>query len=60
MTAFLLVKLCSHALGIELGRWKNRTARELRTCKLCDQRALDDEYHMILDNLCPAMQLVRE
>ena len=58
MTAFVRFKLSSHDLGIELGPWKNKTARDLRTCDFCEQHALDDEYHMIYE--CPAMQPVRE
>lgn len=55
---FLRFKLSSHDLGIELGRWKHRISRCMRTCGLCEQDALDDERHMVF--VCPTIQPVRE
>ena len=58
VVSFLRFKLSCHDLGIELGRWKHRVARQDRLCTYCDGANLDDEMHMIFE--CPEMQVVRE
>ncbi len=45
-TAFARLKVSSHRLEIEAGRW-NRTPVEDRKCMMC--RCLEDEYHFILE-----------
>ena len=43
-------------LQIELGRWKD-VSLEYRTCRVCDQEVLENEYHHIL--FCDALKDVR-
>ncbi len=44
--AFARLKVSSHRLEIESGRW-NRTPIENRKCQMCN--CLEDEYHFILE-----------
>ena len=48
--AFSRLKLSSHSMPIETGRW-NRTERESRICSYC--RVLGDEEHYIYN--CPTI-----
>jgi len=41
------IRLCSHSLEIEVGRYYN-IERDNRLCKLCNQNAVESEYHFIL------------
>ena len=41
------LRLCSHSLEIELGRYNN-IERNNRLCKLCNQTAVESEYHFML------------
>ena len=41
------LRLCSHSLEIELGRYNN-TDRDRRFCKLCNQQTIESEYHFML------------
>ncbi len=45
-TAYARLKLSSHRLEVESGRW-NRTSIEDRKCRVCN--CLEDEYHFILE-----------
>ena len=45
-TAFSRVRLMSHNLKIETGRW-SRIPRELRTCQ-CDNQRIQTEYHVLV------------
>ena len=51
--AFTRLKLSSHSMPIEIGRW-NGTTRNLRTCNNC--QVLGDEKHYIYD--CPTINRV--
>ena len=51
-------KLSNYDLGVELGRWKDKLPSTLCTRRVCDQRALDDEFHLNCE--CSAMQSVGE
>lgn len=48
-TAFSRLRLMSHNLRIETGRW-SRTPTELRLCD-CGERRVQDEAHVLLE--CP-------
>ena len=41
------LRLCSHSLDIELGRYNN-IERSNRLCKLCNQNAVESEYHFVM------------
>ena len=41
------MRLSSHRLEIETGRYSNIDRRD-RLCKLCNQNAVESEYHFIL------------
>jgi hypothetical protein len=41
------LRLCSHSLDIELGIYNN-IERSNRLCKLCNQNAVESEYHFVL------------
>ncbi len=43
-------RLCSHNLEIETGRYNN-TTRDNRLCRVCNQNAIESEYHFLL--CCP-------
>ena len=50
------LRVSSHRLGIETGRWgRNRVAITQRKCQLCN--ILEDEYHFIFE--CPAYNEIR-
>ena len=50
------LRVSSHRLGIETGRWgRNRVAITHRKCHLCN--ILEDEYHFIFE--CPAYNEIR-
>ena len=51
--AFTRLKLSSHSMPIEIGRW-NGTTRNLRFCNNC--QVLGDEKHYIYD--CPTINRV--
>lgn len=44
---FTCLRLCSHNLEIEFGRY-NGIERENRLCKLCNQQSVESEYHFML------------
>ena len=53
--AFSRIRLMSHNLKIELGRW-NRIPRELRIC-ICNDNQIQDEEHVLLH--CPLAEHIR-
>ena len=46
--ALYQLRLSSHSLAIELGRYAPRVPRERRHCTYCNTNALDDEFHFVL------------
>ena len=46
-TSFSRVRLMSHSLKVETGRW-SRTPREQRLCDRCDAGAVQDEEHALI------------
>ncbi|XP_067652478.1 uncharacterized protein [Haliotis asinina] len=55
-TALSRFRCSSHNLYIESGRFR-AIDRENRICKLCDQCAIEDEYHFLL--ICPVYTRLR-
>ena len=51
------LRLSSHLLAIETGRWKNQERNE-RTCELCNSKDIEDEYHFVL--ICNKLQKIRK
>lgn len=48
-TCFTKLRLCSHRFMIERGRWvKPKIEYSERLCNLCNDRDIQDEYHIIL------------
>ena len=44
-----LINTC-HTFFVERGRWSNPKVEYIdRLCSLCDQRDIEDEYHILLD-----------
>lgn len=56
--AFTRLRVSSHRLEIEAGRWHkpNKTPLENRKCQSCN--SLEDEFHFVLE--CPLYQEIRE
>ena len=54
--AFTRVRLCSHRLRSETGRW-SRVPSDQRYCPHCDNAMIQDEEHLLQ---CPATQPIRE
>ena len=54
--AFTRVRLCSHRLRSETGRW-NRVPADQRFCPHCDNASIQNEEHLLL---CPATLPIRE
>ena len=54
-TAFTRLRIMSHDLRIETGRW-SRTPRELRVCN-CDSETVQSELHVLID--CPKSRSMR-
>jgi hypothetical protein len=51
------LRLSSHCLNIEVGRYHPRIPRHMRYCTQCELRDLEDEYHFILK--CPKYRQLR-
>ena len=51
------LRLSSHSLEIEIGRYNN-TPRMNRICKLCNQSAVESEFHFML--CCPLYSSLRQ
>ena len=50
--ALTQLRICSHNLEIEFGRFNNiRVSRENRLCKLCNMKSVESEFHFLL--VCP-------
>jgi hypothetical protein len=47
-TALTRLRLSSHSLGIELGRYPPRIPRDQRICLYCNVNDIDDEFHFVL------------
>jgi hypothetical protein len=47
----------SHKLGIEVASC-HQSASRLKTCKICNQGIVEDEYHLLFT--CPAYTMIRE
>ena len=56
ITMLAELKVCSHSLEIETGRYHN-IDRNDRKCKLCNQNTVESEYHFLL--CCPAYLEIR-
>ena len=54
---FSRLRLCSHSLEIEFGRY-NGDDRNNRLCKLCNQKVVESEYHFLL--CCTKYETVRK
>ena len=54
--AFTRLRLCSHRLRSETGRW-NRVPADQRFCSHCDNAAIQNEEHLLQ---CPATLPIRE
>ena len=48
LLVFSKFRMINHKLPIECGRWKN-IPRESRICTLCNENAIGDEYHYIME-----------
>ena len=46
--ALSCLRLSSHSLEIEVGRYHPRTPWEQRTCRYCQRQDIEDEFHFIL------------
>jgi hypothetical protein len=55
-TAILKIRLSSHKLQIECGRY-TKTVRTERTCPVCQSSTIEDEHHYIL--VCPIYSELR-
>ena len=55
-TAFTRLRVMSHDLRIETGRW-SRTPRELRVCN-CDSQSVQSEIHVLIE--CPMSRSKRQ
>ena len=53
---FTRIRLCSHRLRSETGRW-NRVPQDQRFCPHCDGSVIQNEEHILQ---CPAIQHIRE
>ena len=53
---FTRFRMCSHDLEIEAGRF-NRIQRENRSCRLCTQHMVENEYHFLM--CCPKYSEIR-
>ena len=52
------IRLSSHKLYIERGRWQKPKVEYCdRLCTLCEQRAIEDEYHVLMT--CPHYKSLR-
>ena len=52
---FTRIRLCSHKLRSETGRW-NRVPSEQRFCPHCEEQSIQDEEHLLQ---CPATLSIR-
>ena len=55
--SFSRLRLMSHSLRVETGRW-SRTPREERLCDRCDTQQVQDEEHVLIS--CPSTQHIRQ
>ena len=54
--ALTQLRMCSHNLEIEFGRFNN-ISRENRLCKLCNMKSVESEFHFLL--CCPKYNHLR-
>ena len=54
--ALTQLRICSHTLEIEFGRFNN-TSRENRLCKLYNMKSVESEFHLLL--CCPKYKHLR-
>ena len=52
-----LLRTRSHKLGIEVASW-HQNASSLKTCKICNEGPVEDEYHLLF--ICSAYSVIRE
>ena len=52
------LRISSHKLRIETGRYDNKPRDEKRLCSLCNCNRIEDETHSLLD--CPSFSPMRE
>ena len=46
LAKFTKLRISNHRLEVEVGRYA-RTAKQLRLCKTCNLKAIEDEFHFI-------------
>ena len=57
-SAIAKFRTSAHSLGIERGRYtKPKTPAEKRICNVCDHKAVEDEFHFLIQ--CPLYQKER-
>ena len=57
LAKFTKLRISNHRLEVEVGRY-TRTAKQLRLCKTCNLKAIEDEFHFIC--ICKAYDDLRK
>ena len=57
LAKFTKLRISNHRLEVEVGRYA-RTAKQLRLCKTCNLKAIEDEFHFIC--ICKAYDDLRK